>query len=255
MKYAFISVPKIATYPYAAIHSGLCCLGYTVSEDPGVVAAPNSLLATWTPWSDSFRGSLFERARGLRIVFENGYIPRDQQGNTYYAVGRDGFNGVGGHYSTGHSPKRWLSFGLSVAGSNPYDVARALIVGQSAGSDDIRYTMPRLWPKTIAGEIRDAAAICYWNKRADNRYVPDGIPLDHRSMPTALKGYGRIYTWNSKRACEALLHGQQVHVSAPNSIIAALLRQDVSQFFYDLAHHQYTADEIATGYAFSEFLP
>lgn len=254
-------------YPYASIERAVGTLGLRKTRVSHM--DKDTLLVTWTPWSGSLSQITGEKHRkiGTWLVMENGYIPKIN-GIKYYAVGQNGFNGMGDHRADNSPSDRWKSF--SVRYQRKQNKGYILVIGQF-GHKDTRISMPINWPDQILNEIRmfTDRPIVYRPKPERGRLpvqlytdmtIDEVTPLD-----VLISSAYAVVVYSSKAAIYAMLSGVPVIVTGQYSIVKHLCCNDIAdieevkpveleQFWYDLAYMQWSEEEIASGVPFRRFM-
>ena len=270
---AFVLMRDTESYPLAAVVAGAKALGYNVHIG-GVDRTINSkdLIITWTPWRGSLSHRLGEQHKasgGKWIVMENGYISGAK--DPHYAVGLDGFNGLGDHRTVMMPSDRWNSFGLEI---QPWRIDGSHIaLFAQMGGHDLRFTHHPHWPDDVVSRLEKLTdrSVVYRPKPSRPRYflkIHENIKMNDLSgyrLEDYFKDAWATVVYNSKIAVESLRLGIPAVYDAPCSILKSILQPgiesienppmpDREQFFYDLAYAQWSASEIATGEPFKRIL-
>lgn len=270
---AFILMHDRPGYPLESVVAGAKSLGYSV-QIGGVDHSINSkdLLITWTPWRGSLSHRLGEQHKasgGRWIVMENGAISSTRE--PQYSVGLNGFNGYGQHRNKGMTSERWQSLELDIL---PWrDCGTHVAVFAQMGGHDLRFTMPPNWPDDIVSRIESLSArpVMYRPKPLRPRYF---MKL-HKSAKTPdfsgcevadyLRDAWVAVVYNSKIAVEAIRLGIPALYDGPVSVLNPIVEQGIAaienpptptreQFFWDLAHTQWSAKELESGTPFTRLL-
>lgn len=222
--------------------------GFDVVEQIGK-PEPGDVLLIWNRYAGPDEMARGFEARGATvIVAENGYLGKDWQGEKWFALS------VGHHAGAGRwphlGPDRWDSWGVEL---QPWrDGPETVIFGQRGfGEEGVR--APELWAegaqRRFGGRIRQHPG------------TGDATPLEQD-----LARSGRCVTWNSGAALKALIFGVPVFyehdawIGAPACRHVAgwkdEARDDAARLamFRRLAWAMWTAEEVASGMAFSILL-
>lgn len=245
---AFVAIPQSDPYPWWEIKSGLAVLGIETTSDVSRFNAADrssELLVTWSPWRGSYRHGVaasFRAAGKPVIVVENGFLS-PINGQPYYQVALDGWNGTGSFPAGDGS--RWASWGLE---PEPWvdGPQRALVVGQRGHPDDDRTSEPG-WHCTVG--VGD----------------PDAIRRDRdcrRPLADDLAQVNRCHVWTSNAASHAIMAGVPVVQHGPNLMVSELAsrpgepvrRPDRVPVLERLAYAQWNAAELASGEPFARLL-
>lgn len=205
MKKAWCAIRDQPVYRRHAFVHGLARAGFKI-EDGLLNPRPGDALVIWnrySHWHDM--ASRFERAGGIVIVAENGYLGNDRNNRTRYAIARDGHNGSGMWYIGGS--ERWDSLGLKLA---PWrDDGEHILVcpNRSFGRPD--FIMPPTWVESVTARLKAIT------KRPVVVRPHPGNNVPKRPLSEDLKNAWAVVIWSSSAGCEALLSGIPVFCTAP----------------------------------------
>jgi len=251
-------------YPWGEVQQGLRNAGCEFVSQ----YIDADVLVTWLPWSNSSHhhaGEFHKSQDKLWIVMENGYIPHIN-GQRYYAVDVNGYNGNGLGMVIDHSSDRWDNFNLAI---EPWkENGEAILVIGQFGHQDTRYSMSRDWPDDIITRLRKITdrPIIYRPKPIKSKFPQNSyanVNVDNTTpLMEQLDNAHAIVTWNSPSITnKALLKGIPVFIDAPNCIAKKLSAGSLlniedpkklprEQFFYNLAYLQWSKEEIKQGLPF-----
>lgn len=221
----------------ALFHSGLKRLGYEIVD--GLTRTPErgDILVTWSrigPGDEAAR--LFCERGNAVIVAENCTFGSNEfAGRQWYHLART-YHNVAGMFPVG-GPERWDSLGIEL---EPFRVKGETVVLASRGIGPAAYRMPGQWQFRQLGRLRphpgrNAGAV--------------------KPLRDDLANCGKVITWGSAAAVQALMWGISVRAHQPEWVAA----QDNTEagrlaMFRTLAWGQSTHEEISSGEAFERLL-
>lgn len=220
----------------AIFTAGLERLGYEVRHELTSDPRAGDVLVTWNRIHYGDEAARIFTARGLRvIVSENATWGNEFAGRHWYTLART-YHNVAGMFPVG-GPERWDSLGVEL---EPFRTSGETVVLPSRGFGSAAYRMPGNWPRMQSGRIR----------QHPGRFPEHSVPLRED-----LKDCGKVVTWGSAAAVQALIWGIPVESHQPGWIAA----QDNTQagrlaMLRSLAWAQWTLDEIASGEPFARLL-
>lgn len=176
----------------------------------------------------------FEREGLPVIVAENATWGNRFQGGHWYHFARSRHNTA--NMAPFGGPERWDSLGVELA---PWRTEGETVILPSRGIGSPPTAMPRDWPNQQRGRLRPHP----------------GRSKVFKPLEEDLRKCGRVVTWGSGAAVQALMCGIPVESHMPNWI-GACEPNDASRLamFRRLAWAQATMDEIATGEPFCRLL-
>lgn len=221
----------------AVFTAGLERLGYEVVNGLTRSPAKGDLLVTWNRIHEADEvARIFESRHLPVIVTENATWGNDFAGRRWYTLARN-YHNVAGMFPIG-GPERWDSLGVEL---EPFRTGEGeTVILASRGIGPAAYRMPPGWAQRQPGRLRPHPG----------RNAAQAVPLRQD-----LANCGKVITWGSAAAMQALMWGIPVKSFQPNWIG----EQDNSEadrlrMFRELAHAQWTLDEIASGEPFARLL-
>lgn len=216
-----------------AWRTGLETLGFHVIE--GMTTRPDrrDILVTWNIIREAGPvANAFESRGNLVVVTENATWGNDFAGQRWYTVARDRHN-TAGKFPVG-GPERWDRLGVDLA---PWRTGGDTLILPQRGIGPQGTAMPAFWEDRVRKRYPGA------------RLRPHpGRNQNPKTLEADLRGAGRVVTWGSGAAVQALSLGVPVDSEMPNWIAA----QDNSTpgrlaMFRRLAWAQWTLHEISQG--------
>lgn len=211
-KEACVLIRHQPLYRRESFIEGLRVQGWQVSEH--VRPHPQNCVVIWNRYSrwESI-AKLYERAGGTVLIAENGYLGREWNGGSWYALSRNFHNGGGWWPSepehTPQSQQRWTSFGTDVQGWRRGGSEIVVLATRGIGPDGIRE--PAGWSDRIADEVRRRSSLPVRVRKHPGER--DCIPL-----ASDLANARAVVTWGSGGALKALLWGIPVFHGFPKWI-------------------------------------
>lgn len=256
---AFCMVRDQPHYRRDAFLTGLAAAGYAAERRrPKGPVLPGELLVIWNRYAEyNDIASAFERAGGLVLVAENGYLGRDENGIQMYALACHGHNGSG-WWPEGDG-SRWAKLGVEL---KPWRASGAhLYVRGQRGIGSPLMASPRGWHERTAERLRGMG-----NRRVQVAAHPGKPAVDpdqERVIGTAIAGAHACVIWSSACGVRALVEGVPVFYCAPHWICAGAARHGIDQIeapvmddasrlsaLERMAWAQWSVAEIATGEPF-----
>lgn len=196
---------------------------------------PEGVFVTWNRigTADAI-ASQFERDGLPVIVAENATWENGFRGESWYHLARTRHN-TSGMFPLG-GPDRWGSLGVELA---PWRTEGETVILPQRGIGSRPTAMPRDWPNQQKGRIRPHP----------------GRAKVFKPLEEDLKNCGRVVTWGSGAAVQALMWGIPVESHMPQWI-AEQDNTDAGRLamFERLAWAQWTMAEIADGEPFKRLL-
>lgn len=192
------------------------------------------MLVTWNRIYEGDEVARIFEARGMPvIVTENATWGNEFAGRHWYTLARN-YHNVAGRFPVG-GPERWDSLGVEL---EPWLTSGETVVLPSRGFGPACYRMPSNWPQQQQGRIR----------AHPGRF--GGKPLRED-----LAQCGRVVTWGSAAAVQALIWGIRVE-SHQRQWIAEQDNTDAGrlEMLRRLAWAQFTLEEIASGEPFARLI-
>lgn len=260
---AFILVRNQVNYPWQAIMEGVRACG-----DKAIAGYHNDPLdaqcavVTWNDYGlASHVAGRARKAGGKHIVFENGYVARE---DGFYAVGLNGVNGNDAQIVKVCGATRWSSLGVPMYPWRYNHDGYILVCGQRGGGYNMM-AMPNEWPQRILEQLRHVTdrKILY-RPHPERARLPESLPshtcVVRADMPIDywLQNAFACVVYTSNAATDALLQGVPVFYDGPTIACAALAQRgiqtidkpvypDREPFFWALAYRQWHEDEIKRG--------
>lgn len=233
MKTAWLNLRYTSDERAAVFAAGLQRIGFRVEH--GLPKKPDGLFVTWNRvgTADAIANQ-FEREGLPVIVAENATWGNGFQGSHWYHLARTRHNTAGMVPHGG--PDRWHSLGVELA---PWITEGETVILPSRGIGSPPTAMPRDWPSRQKGRIRPHP----------------GRNKVFKPLEEDLKNCGRVVTWGSGAAVQALMWGIPVESHMPNWI-AACEPTDNSRLamFERLSWAQWKLSEIEAGEPFKRLL-
>ena len=203
----------------------------------GLTRAPlkGDVLLTWNRIGPGDEAARIFAERGCTVlVTENASWGNEFAGKQWYTLTRH-YHNVAGMFPVGGA-ERWDSLGVEL---KPWRTAGETVVLPSRGFGPAAFRMPMNWPGRQPGRIR-----------AHPGRNANAMPLQHD-----LAQCGRVITWGSGAAVQALMLGVPVESHQPRWI-ASQDNTDAGRLamFRTLAWAQATHNEIASGDAIERLL-
>lgn len=198
-------------------------------------------------------------------ILEAGYYGKNRL--SYYSLGINGLNGRADFKNNDSPSDRWLTHGTSRQpwkdrGQGQY----VLVMGQVPGDMATRNVDLKTWYNGIIGLIkqRTSLPVCFRpHPKSPHAGPPAGLAVTQGgSLEQALQDAAYVVTFNSNSGVDAALAGVPVYAQDQGSMawpiaahtLDALFDfefKDRSQWLYNLAYTQWTADELSDGTAWS----
>lgn len=197
------------------------------------------------------------QCRNRRIlVMERGLI---QPRNEWVSLAVDGFNNRGRFAVCPDDGERWGRYFSHWL--RPWREAKgyALLIGQVPGDTALRGTDMATWAQARTGAlVKMGLTVVYRPHPLADTPVPDGAFISRRSLSDDLAGAGRVVTFSSTTAVEAVLAGVPVCVEDEGSVAypmashhveEPLVTPDRTRWCHDLAWRQWSLEELRDGTA------
>ena len=217
-----------------AFARGLARLGYEVNHGVTMAPIPGDVMVTWNRIREGDQSAREFTRRGLPvIVTENATWGNDFAGGHWYTLARD-FHNTAGKFPIGGA-ERWDSLHVELS---PWRAGGETVVLPQRGFGPVEVAMPTGWLKRQSGRVR----------MHPGRF--EGRPLRDD-----LANAGRVVTWGSAAAVQALMWGIPVHSDMPGWL-AEQDNTDAGRLAMcrRLAWAQWTLQEIADGEPFARLL-
>jgi hypothetical protein len=240
-------------YRRDAFDTGLRAVGFDLVPGEPVKPGPGDLLLIWNRMGSGHRAAtLMERAGGIVVVAENGYLGVDPEGRHLYALALGHHNGAGRWHAGGS--ERWASLGLTL---QPWrrDGEFILLLPQR-GIGEPGVAMPKSWVRETVNQLGRVT-----RRRVVVRDHP-GRHISPRPLEEALAGCWCAVTWGSGAGVKALvagfpvIHGLEDWIGAPAAsrdlgLVDAPPMLKRLPMLERLAWAQWTVGEIESGEAFA----
>lgn len=217
---AYCLIREQPHYRRDAFVTGLARAGYdVVTQPPAGRQGPGDLLIVWNRYGSYHQAALaHERAGGLVLVAENGYLGRDRQGVQMYALACHGHNGSGWwpegdgsrFAALGVEPRPWRAGGgyLYVRGQ------------RGIGSPEM--ASPPAWHRGMAERLTRSGHVVICE---DHPGVPANDPGEVERLHERLAGASACVIWSSAMGVRALVEGVPVFYCAPHWICSGAARR------------------------------
>ena len=221
-----------------AFARGLRLNGYKVIPGHTMTPGPQDIFVTWNRIGiGASAARAFESAGCPVLVAENASWGNDFAGNRWYHIARNRHNTAGRFEFRG--PERWDALGVELA---TWRTEGETVILAQRGIGAAPTAMPSQWPQ--GAQARYGGRI---------RRHPGTRPTT--ALRDDLAHCGRVVTWGSGAALQALLWGIPVVSEMPDWIG----EQDNTDegrlaMFRRLAHAQWTMEEISEGLPFRSLL-
>lgn len=194
------------------------------------------------------------------IVMERGFI---QPRRAWCSLALDGLNGRGRFPDPKDDGLRWQKYFSHHL--KPWQAAGeyALVVGQVPGDAALAGCDIEVWAATQTRRLLEMGwRVVYRPHPLHATPCPVGATLSSNSLDVDLARADRVVTFSSTTAVEAILKGVPTVVTDPGSVaypVAShrveepLRRPDRTAWCHALAWKQWTIDELADGYAWTQF--
>jgi hypothetical protein len=205
-------------YRREAFSAGLRAAGFDVTENSHGPGKPGDLLLIWNRYgANHTAATAFEKAGGLVLVAENGYIgaggsspkfdvhPGGPKSTDYYALAVGGHNGQGTWPVGG--PERWDALGIEL---QPWrrEGAHILVCPNRAFGIPGR-AMAQDWADRTAERLRKET------KREVRIRRHPGNDAPKRPLEADLEGAWAVVIWSSNAGLHALVRGIPTYVESP----------------------------------------
>lgn len=255
MSRAYCLIRGDPVYRHEAFVRGLRATGYDVlSQHHPVRGAPGDVLVMWNRYGGNHEiACAFEKAGGLVLVAENGYVGNDRSNRTIYAISRGGHNGSGSWPLGG--PERWAKLGVEMQPWQQGGDHVLVCPNRSFGMPG--FIMPPNWPQAVAERLAK-----HTSRPIRIRPHPGNSP-PRKALALDLAGAWAVVIWSSSAGCEALIAGIPVFSEAPWWIASGAAKSDVREIenprygdervraMERLAWAQWHVEEIESGKPFS----
>lgn len=238
MKRAFLNLRLTNADRVELFARGLRVNGFKVIPGITMTPAPQDILVTWNRIGAGASAARAFEAAGLPVlVMENATWGNEFAGKRWYTMARNRHN-TAGMFPVG-GPERWDALGVELS---PWRTEGETVILAQRGIGIAPTAMPRDWPTVAQHRYKGRV------RRHPGR--AHGKPL-----ATDLANAGRVVTWGSGAAMQALLMGIPVTSEMPGWIG----EQDNTdagrlEMFRRLAWAQWTHKEIAEGLPFRRLL-
>lgn len=242
MKLAVITIRKEPYYRREAIEKGLKRLGYTLANT-GQPHGRDDLLITWNlkKGAEERRAGEWERKGGTVLVFENGYLAK--QDKTYYAISTHGHNGSG-WFPVGDDD-RFTPLGFDIKPIRTLMPEGEILVRGQRGIGSELMASPPQWAEKKVAKLKA-------NGRKNVRLIPHpGNFKPKTAVEQDLARASHLYIWASAMGVRALVEGVPVTHDAPAWICMDWTRDGREESLRRMAHGQWHFNEIATGEPFA----
>jgi len=259
---AVVTIRQEPMYRRQAIIDGFKRLGYAIevadertSTRDATLPHPESRDDTLCLWNlkagpQETAAREWQRRGGTVLIFENGYLAREQK--THYAIS------VGGHCGAGWFPvnpseDRFTPLGFNLESRGAFG-GHILVCGQR-GVGSAEMASPPQWGVNTAREL----SIRYPNTEVRHRPHP-GVTKPRVSLEQDLEGAALCVVWSSACGVRALTLGIAVVYRAPHWICADAARDRIGLWLPPLnvlpalnrmSHGQWSVAEIAAGEPFA----
>lgn len=248
---ADVRIRREPYYRREAIEQGLKRLGYAVGAC-SKPKQPHDALVLWgrKNGADDAAATAWERAGGLVLVMENGYLQRVDK--TLYAVS------VGQHHAGGPVgvEDRFGALGFEVKPWRSVEDGHMLVCGQRGIGSPVTAS-PQQWAERRARELQKMGLRTRLRLHPGNHAPPVPVMAE-------LMGARACAIWASNVGVRALVEGVPVVYSAPEWICAGAACRGANVLGYGdvsraaalqrMAHGQWSVPELASGEPFARIL-
>jgi hypothetical protein len=234
MHRAFLNLRFTVPERRAVFTEGLQRIGFEVVHGLTLEPREGDVLVTWNRIHEGETCAReFERRGNAVLVTENATWGNDFAGERWYTLARS-YHNLSGTFPIGGN-ERWDSLGVELA---PWREGGETVVLPSRGIGPACHRMPRDWPSKQSGRIR-----------------PHPGTGQAKRLCEDLAECGRVVTWGSGAAVQALMLGIPVDSHMPGWI-AEQNNTDAGRLamFRRLAHAQWRLEELRTGGPFARLL-
>lgn len=257
MNRAYCLIRDQPVYRREAFCDGLRAAGYDLRSGAPTDVRAGDLLVMWNRYFDNHERALtFERAGGIVLVAENGYVGVDRADRKIYALARGFHNGRGKTPVGG--PERWDALSIALA---PWKRGEHVLVSANRSFGTPGGIMPNDWMIQVRNVLEKTT------KRPVKFRAHPGNDRPKHPFSGDLEGAHCVIIWSSSTGCEALIAGVPVFCMAPWWICKEATRADIHLLeeplcddaarldaFQKLAWAQWHVDEIASGTAYRTIL-
>ena len=238
MKRAFLNLRLTKSDRVEMFARGLRLNGYKVIPGVTMDPRPQDILVTWNRIGTGAGAARAFEAVGLPVlVAENATWGNGFAGDRWYHIARNRHN-TAGMFPVG-GPERWDSLGVKLA---PWRTEGETVILAQRGIGSPPTAMPRDWPNQA--KIRHGGRI---------RNHPGKTPA--RALEADLAKAGKVVTWGSGAAIQALQWGIPVVSEMPNWIGEQSNTTEMRlEMFRRLAWAQWNHSEISQGVPFRALL-
>jgi hypothetical protein len=259
---AYCLIREYPHYRREAFVAGLARAGYQVSVGHPGRSRPGDLLVIWNRYGHYDQvASAHERAGGIVLVAENGYIGQDKDGVQLYALAVHGHNGSG-WWPEGDGA-RWEELGVEI---KPWRAeGEHLYVRGQRGIGTSLMASPPQWHHALGKVLR----------RTSKRKV---VVVDHPGKPACQPGQVAVLQrdmdgahacliWSSAVGVRALVEGVPAFYSAPHWVCAGAALRGLERLedplmddevrlraLERMAWAQWTVAELASGEPFKRLV-
>lgn len=208
------------------------------------------------------RGAIFRQQRDKKldvIVLETGYVNRGDGENHHYAAGFNGMNGRANFRNKSMGPERWAKLGVQL---KPYSRGdRVILCAQVPWDASVDHHEHLAWAVETASILKNMTMRPVVFRPHPLAPLPKIAGCEYSTRPFAedLKTAHCVVTFNSNSAVEALIEGKPVIAYDEGSMVWKLANKKLDlenlycperqQWANDLAHAQWTPDEMRQGLA------
>lgn len=208
-------------YRREAFEKGLQNAGYRVHVESLIDPKPGDLLVIWNRYGErDGQARNWERAGGIVLVAENGYLGHDANGVQMYALALNGHAGSG-QFPVGDG-SRFAALGVEL---KPWRAQGGYVVvcGQR-GIGSPTMASPPDWHRDVARRLAKAG----WSTRIREH---DGKPANDPATVAHMRGLladaHACVVWSSANGVRALVEGVPVCREAPHSIVAGAVQHGI----------------------------
>lgn len=213
---AYCTLRKEPHYRHEAFIAGLEAADYVVStREPRRINAGDVMVLWNLSGTNEVFADCFKKGGGTVYVVENGYIGKDEDGQQYYAIAKDGHNGSGQWYIGGPERLDILKINLGNWKHNP-EGHILVCPNRYIGSKQMR--MPADWLQKTVERLGQ------WNRPIRVRHHPGNWQKTPPKVPLSadLEGVYAVVIWSSTVGVHALAEGYPVVVTSPRWICSRM---------------------------------
>jgi hypothetical protein len=206
MRRAYVGIKAEPGYRQSAFASGLRACGYEVAFGPPKSFDPDTVFVSWNRYFENHDFcTKLEKAGGVCLIAENGYVNGRHDGGDYYALAIGGHNGSGRWYVGG--PERWDALGVELKPWRAEGDHILVCPNRNFGRPDM--IMPANWARDVKARLQRLT------KRPVRVRPHPGNDAPKTPLSADLKGAHCVVIWSSSAGVKALIEGIPVISHSP----------------------------------------